>query len=108
MEKLSAKTQVLRQAEDAYLELSEAKGQWRSVFSRSRALESTGTGTMLSGRRNRFFAFGGRRVRPMLRCEERSRTILAFYAHHSNSSRTVSPCEKIGKAVGPNAGAQKS
>ncbi|CAN8206329.1 unnamed protein product [Coccothraustes coccothraustes] len=54
----------------------------------SRALESTGTGTMLSGRRNRFFAFGGRRAWPMLRCEERSRTILAFYAHHSNSSRT--------------------
>ncbi|CAN8206257.1 unnamed protein product [Coccothraustes coccothraustes] len=99
--------QGLRKGEDAYLELSGAKGQLREVFSRSRALESTGTGTMLSGRRSLFFASTSRRARPMLRCEERSRTILAFYAQRSNSLRTVSPCEKIGKAVSEYAGAQK-
>ncbi|CAN8206321.1 unnamed protein product [Coccothraustes coccothraustes] len=87
MEKLSAKTQVLRQAEDAYLELSGAKRRSRVVFSRSRALESTGTGTMLSARRSRFFASGSRRARPLLRREDRSRTILAFYAQQSNSAK---------------------
>ncbi|CAN8206469.1 unnamed protein product [Coccothraustes coccothraustes] len=108
MEKLSAKTQVLRQAEDAYLELSGAKRRSRVVFSRSRALESTGTGTMLSARRSRFFASGSRRARPLLRREDLSRTILAFNAQHSNSSRTVSPGEKIGKAVGEDASDPKS
>ncbi|CAN8206191.1 unnamed protein product [Coccothraustes coccothraustes] len=68
--------QALRKGEDAYLELSGAKGQSRTIFSRSRALESTGTGTMLSGRRSRFFASGSRRARPLLRREDRSRTIL--------------------------------
>ncbi|CAN8206417.1 unnamed protein product [Coccothraustes coccothraustes] len=78
---------VLRQAEDAYLELSGAKRRSRVVFSRSRALESTGTGTMLSARRSRFFASGSRRARPLLRREDRSRTILAFYAQQSNSAK---------------------
>ncbi|CAN8206187.1 unnamed protein product [Coccothraustes coccothraustes] len=81
--------QVLRQAEDAYLELSRAKGRSRTVSSRSRALESTGTGTMLSGRRSRFFASANRRARPLLRREERSSTTLAISAQPSNSSRTV-------------------
>ncbi|CAN8206221.1 unnamed protein product [Coccothraustes coccothraustes] len=72
--------QALRKGEDAYLELSRAKGQLREVFSRSRALESTGTGTMLSGRRSLFFASTSRRARPLLRREERSRRTLAFSA----------------------------
>ncbi|CAN8206385.1 unnamed protein product [Coccothraustes coccothraustes] len=108
VEKLSAKIQALRQAEDAYLELSGAKGRSRTVFSRSGAWKSTGTGTMLSGRRSRVFASANRRARPLRRREDLSRTILAFNAQHSNSSRTVSPCEKIGKAVGEDAGAQNS
>ncbi|CAN8206255.1 unnamed protein product [Coccothraustes coccothraustes] len=90
VEKLSAKMQALRKGEDAYLELSGAKGRSRTVFSRSRALESTGTGTMLSGRRSRFFASANRRARPLLRREERSSTTLAISAQPSNSSRTVS------------------
>ncbi|CAN8206203.1 unnamed protein product [Coccothraustes coccothraustes] len=81
--------QALRKGEDAYLELSGAKGRSRTVFSRSRALESTGTGTMLSGRRSRFFASANRRARPLLRREERSSTTLAISAQPSNSSGTV-------------------
>ncbi|CAN8206491.1 unnamed protein product [Coccothraustes coccothraustes] len=80
--------QGLRKGEDAYLELSGAKGQSRAVVSRSRALESTGTGNMLSGRRSRIFVSGSRRARPLLRREDRSRTILAIYAQQSISSRT--------------------
>ncbi|CAN8206241.1 unnamed protein product [Coccothraustes coccothraustes] len=80
--------QALRKGEDAYLELSGVKGRSRTVFSRSRALESTGTGTMLSGRRSRFFASANRRARPLLRREERSSTTLAISAQPSNSSRT--------------------
>ncbi|CAN8206499.1 unnamed protein product [Coccothraustes coccothraustes] len=79
--------QGLRKAEDAYLELSGAKGQSRAVVSRSRALESTGTGNMLSGRRSRIFVSGSRRARPLLRREDRSRTILAIYAQQSNSAK---------------------
>ncbi|CAN8206193.1 unnamed protein product [Coccothraustes coccothraustes] len=76
--------QALRKGEDAYLELSGAKGRSRTVFSRSRALESTGTGTMLSVRRSRVFASASRRARPLLRREERSRRTLAFSSrtHH--------------------------
>ncbi|CAN8206233.1 unnamed protein product [Coccothraustes coccothraustes] len=81
--------QALRKGEDAYLELSGAKGRSRTVFSRSRALESTGTGTMLSGRRSRFFASANRRARPLLRREEWSSTTLAISAQPSNSSRTA-------------------
>ncbi|CAN8206175.1 unnamed protein product [Coccothraustes coccothraustes] len=80
--------QGLRKGEDAYLELSGVKGRSRTVFSRSRALESTGTGTMLSGRRSRFFASANRRARPLLRREERSSKIPANSAQPSNSSRT--------------------
>ncbi|CAN8219553.1 unnamed protein product [Coccothraustes coccothraustes] len=71
---LSAKMQALRQAEDASLELPEAKHMLRAAFGRSRALESSATGTMLSARRSRFFASGSRTARPLLRREERSRT----------------------------------
>ncbi|CAN8206219.1 unnamed protein product [Coccothraustes coccothraustes] len=63
--------QALRKGEDAYLELSGAKGRSRTVFSRSRALERTGT--MLSGRRSRFFASANRRARPLLRRAPTSR-----------------------------------
>ncbi|CAN8206443.1 unnamed protein product [Coccothraustes coccothraustes] len=55
--------QALRKGEDAYLELSGAKGQLREVFSKSRALESTGTGTMLSAPTSR------RRISGALRSE---------------------------------------
>ncbi|CAN8174501.1 unnamed protein product [Coccothraustes coccothraustes] len=94
--------QALRKAEDANVELSGAKCRARAAFGSSRALESTGTGTMLSARRSRFFASGSRRARPLLRPEERSSTTVAFSAQPSNSSRTS------GKAFGEDSGAQKS
>ncbi|CAN8219541.1 unnamed protein product [Coccothraustes coccothraustes] len=49
---------ALREAEHANLELPAAKRQSWAAFGRSRALESTATGTMLSARRSRFFASG--------------------------------------------------
>ncbi|CAN8206237.1 unnamed protein product [Coccothraustes coccothraustes] len=104
--------QALRKGEDAYLELSGAKGRSRTVFSRSRALESTGT--MLSGRRSRFFASANRRARPLLRrflfntqmqkTRRSSREALGQFFR----ANTVSPCEKIGKTFGENAGAPTS
>ncbi|CAN8212107.1 unnamed protein product [Coccothraustes coccothraustes] len=48
--------QALREAEEANLELSGAQRLSWAAFGRSRALESTATGTMLSARRSRFFA----------------------------------------------------
>ncbi|CAN8219432.1 unnamed protein product [Coccothraustes coccothraustes] len=65
---------ALREAEHTNLKLPEAKRLSRAAFGRSRALESTATGTMLSARRSRFFASGSRPSRPLLRREERSRT----------------------------------
>ncbi|CAN8212010.1 unnamed protein product [Coccothraustes coccothraustes] len=50
------KMQALREAEEANLELSGAQRLSWAAFGRSRALESTATGTMLSARRSRFFA----------------------------------------------------
>ncbi|CAN8219359.1 unnamed protein product [Coccothraustes coccothraustes] len=58
VEKLSAKMQALREAEHTNLKLPEAKRRSQAAFGRSRALESTATGTMLSARRSRFFASG--------------------------------------------------
>ncbi|CAN8212148.1 unnamed protein product [Coccothraustes coccothraustes] len=81
--------QALREAEDSYLELSGDKRPSRAAFGRSRALESTGTGTILSARRSRFFASGSRRARPLLRREERRRTTVAFSAQPSNPARTM-------------------
>ncbi|CAN8174495.1 unnamed protein product [Coccothraustes coccothraustes] len=89
VEKLSAKMQALRKAEDANVELSGAKRRARAAFGSSRALENSGTGTMLSARKSRFFASGSRRARPLLRPEERSSITVAFSAQPSNSSRTV-------------------
>ncbi|CAN8174823.1 unnamed protein product [Coccothraustes coccothraustes] len=89
VEKLSAKMQALRKAEDANVELSGAKRRARAAFGSSRALENSGTGTMLSARRSRFFASGSRRARPLLRPQERRSTTVAFSAQPSNSSRTV-------------------
>ncbi|CAN8217937.1 unnamed protein product [Coccothraustes coccothraustes] len=66
-------------AEDGILELPRAKRLLRAAFGRSRASESTATGTMLSARRSRFFASASRRALPLLRREERSRTTLAFF-----------------------------
>ncbi|CAN8174537.1 unnamed protein product [Coccothraustes coccothraustes] len=86
--------QALRKAEDANVELSGAKCRARAAFGSSRALESTGTGTMLSARRSRFFASGSRRARPLLRPEERSSTTVAFSAQPSNSSRTIQALRK--------------
>ncbi|CAN8174917.1 unnamed protein product [Coccothraustes coccothraustes] len=80
--------QALRKAEDANVELSGAKRRARAAFGSSRALESTGTGTMLSARKSRFFASGSRRARPLLRPQERRSTTVAFSAQPSNSSRT--------------------
>ncbi|CAN8174645.1 unnamed protein product [Coccothraustes coccothraustes] len=80
--------QALRKAEDANVELSGAKRRARAAFGSSRALESSGTGTMLSARRSRFFASGSRRARPLLRPQERRSTTVAFSAQPSNSSRT--------------------
>ncbi|CAN8174873.1 unnamed protein product [Coccothraustes coccothraustes] len=86
--------QALRKAEDANVELSGAKRRARAAFGSSRALESSGTGTMLSARRSRFFASGSRRARPLLRPEERSSTTVAFSAQPSNSSRTMQALRK--------------
>ncbi|CAN8212509.1 unnamed protein product [Coccothraustes coccothraustes] len=83
--------QALREAEEAHLELSGTQRLSWAAFGRSRALESTATGTMLSARRSRFFASGSRRARPLLRREERRRTTVAFSAQPSNSSRTEPP-----------------
>ncbi|CAN8212377.1 unnamed protein product [Coccothraustes coccothraustes] len=80
--------QALREAEDSNLELSGDKRPSRAAFGRSRALESTGTGTILSARRSRFFASWSRRARPLLRREERRRTTVAFSPQPSNPART--------------------
>ncbi|CAN8176625.1 unnamed protein product [Coccothraustes coccothraustes] len=98
--------QALRHAEDNNRELSGAKRRSRAAFGRSRALESTATGTMLSARGSRFFASGSRRARPLLRREERRSTTLAFSAQPSNPSRTFFRVRKSGKAFGEDAGAQ--
>ncbi|CAN8217909.1 unnamed protein product [Coccothraustes coccothraustes] len=84
VEKLSAKMQAHRHAEDGNLELPRAKRLLREAFGRSRASESTATGTMLSARRSRFIASASRRALPLLRREERSRTTLALSAQPSN------------------------
>ncbi|CAN8209461.1 unnamed protein product [Coccothraustes coccothraustes] len=92
--------QALRHAEDNNRELSGATRRSQAAFGRSRALESTATGTMLSARGSRFFASGSRTTRPLLRREERRSTTLAFSAQPSNPSRTS------GKAFDEDAGAQ--
>ncbi|CAN8175004.1 unnamed protein product [Coccothraustes coccothraustes] len=81
--------QALRKAEDANVELSRAKRRARAAFGSRSALESSGTATMLSARRSRFFASGTQRARPLLRPQERRSTTVAFSAQPSNSSRTV-------------------
>ncbi|CAN8219295.1 unnamed protein product [Coccothraustes coccothraustes] len=58
---------AIREAEHTNLKLPEAKRLSRAAFSRSCALESTATGTMLSARRSRFFASESRTARPLLR-----------------------------------------
>ncbi|CAN8209350.1 unnamed protein product [Coccothraustes coccothraustes] len=98
--------QALRHAEDNNRELSRAKRLSRAAFCRSRALESTATGTMLSARGSRFFASGSRRARPLLRREKRRSTTLAFSAQPSNPSRTFFLVRKSGKAFDEDAGAQ--
>ncbi|CAN8211983.1 unnamed protein product [Coccothraustes coccothraustes] len=74
--------QSFTEAEEANLELSGAQRLSWASFGRSRALESTATGTMLSARRSRFFASASRRARPLLRRKERSfRQELRFGEH---------------------------
>ncbi|CAN8219351.1 unnamed protein product [Coccothraustes coccothraustes] len=51
---------ALREAEHTNLKVPEAKRRSRAAFGRSRCLDSTATGTMLSARRSRFFASGSR------------------------------------------------
>ncbi|CAN8219354.1 unnamed protein product [Coccothraustes coccothraustes] len=78
---------ALREAEHTNLKLPEAKRLSRAAFGRSRALESTATGTMLSARRSRFFASGSRPSRPLLRqrVEKLSANMLALReAEHTN------------------------
>ncbi|CAN8219441.1 unnamed protein product [Coccothraustes coccothraustes] len=79
---------ALREAEHTNLKLPEAKRPSRAAFGRSRALESTATGTMLSARRSRFFASGSRTAWPLLRREERS----AHNWHSSCSPQTHQGC----------------
>ncbi|CAN8209392.1 unnamed protein product [Coccothraustes coccothraustes] len=98
--------QVLKHAEDNNRELSGSTRLSRAAFCRSRALESTATGTMLSARGSRFFASGSRTTRPLLRREKRRSTTLAFPAQPSNPSRTFFRVRKSGKAFGEDAGAQ--
>ncbi|CAN8176646.1 unnamed protein product [Coccothraustes coccothraustes] len=98
--------QVLRNAEDNNQELSGSTHLSRAAFCRSRALESTATGTMLSARGSRFFASGSRTTRPLLRREKRRSTTLAFPAQPSNPSRTFFRVRKSGKAFDEDAGAQ--
>ncbi|CAN8176716.1 unnamed protein product [Coccothraustes coccothraustes] len=98
--------QALRHAEDNNRELSGATRLSRAAFCRSRALESTATGTMLSARGSRFFASGSRTTRPLLRREKRRSTTLAFPAQPSNPSRTFLLVRKSGKAFDEDAGAQ--
>ncbi|CAN8185429.1 unnamed protein product [Coccothraustes coccothraustes] len=62
--------QAIRHTEGANLELSDAKRWSRAAFGRSRALECTASGTMLSARRSRFLASVSRRTRPLMRREE--------------------------------------
>ncbi|CAN8176184.1 unnamed protein product [Coccothraustes coccothraustes] len=96
--------QVLRHAEDNNRELSGSTRLSRAAFCRSRALESTATGTMLSARGSRFFASGSRTTRPLLRREKRRSTTLAFPAQPSNPSRTAfisAPrCKKLDERKG--------
>ncbi|CAN8219226.1 unnamed protein product [Coccothraustes coccothraustes] len=73
VEKHPENMQALREAEHANLELPEAKRRSQAAFGRSRTLDSTATGTMLSARRSLFFASGSQTARPLLRREERSR-----------------------------------
>ncbi|CAN8185459.1 unnamed protein product [Coccothraustes coccothraustes] len=89
--------QALRHTEDPNQELSEAKRRSRVPFGRSRALESTATGTMLSARRSRFLVSGSRRARPLLRREERRRTTLELrfgehcYRHNAQCAKKPLP-----------------
>ncbi|CAN8189657.1 unnamed protein product [Coccothraustes coccothraustes] len=80
--------QALRHTEDANLKLSGPKRLSRAAIGRSRALESTATGKILSTGRSSSFASGSRRAQLLLRREERKRTTVAFSAQPSNSSRT--------------------
>ncbi|CAN8176837.1 unnamed protein product [Coccothraustes coccothraustes] len=98
--------QVLKHAEDNNRELSGSTRLSRAAFCRSRALESTATGTMLSARGSRFFASGSRTTRPLLRREKRRSTTLAFPAQPSNPSRTFFRVRKSGKVFDEDAGAQ--
>ncbi|CAN8209760.1 unnamed protein product [Coccothraustes coccothraustes] len=100
--------QALRHAEDNNREFSGAKPRSRAAFGRSRALESTATGTMLSARGSRFFASGSRRARPLLRpprlnnLDERQGNCWAKFSLLAQFLLV----RKSGKAFGEDAGAQ--
>ncbi|CAN8212071.1 unnamed protein product [Coccothraustes coccothraustes] len=99
--------QSFTEAEEANLELSGAQRLSWAAFGRSRALESTATGTMLSARRSRFFASASRRERPLLRREERRRTTVAFSAQPSNPARTMQALREAEEANLELSGAQR-
>ncbi|CAN8176933.1 unnamed protein product [Coccothraustes coccothraustes] len=82
--------QALRHTEDPNLELSDAKRLSRAAFGRSRALESSATGTMLSARRSRSFASASRRARPLLRREE-PRFGVHCYRHNAQCAKKPLP-----------------
>ncbi|CAN8219376.1 unnamed protein product [Coccothraustes coccothraustes] len=86
---------ALREEEQTNLKLPEAKRLSRAAFGRSRALDSTATGTMLSARRSRFFASGSRTAWPLLRREERS----AHNWHSSCSPQTHQGCFSLRERV---------
>ncbi|CAN8212221.1 unnamed protein product [Coccothraustes coccothraustes] len=91
--------QALREAEDSNLELSGDKRPSRAAFGRSRALESTGTGTILSARRSRFFASGSRRARPLLRREERRRTTMQALREAEDANLELSGDKRLSWAA---------
>ncbi|CAN8185451.1 unnamed protein product [Coccothraustes coccothraustes] len=86
--------QALRHTENPNVELSDAKRWSRVAVGRSRALESTATGTMLSARRSRFLASGSRRAQPLLRREERRRTTLQELRFGEHCYRHNAQCAK--------------
>ncbi|CAN8212424.1 unnamed protein product [Coccothraustes coccothraustes] len=89
--------QALREAEDSNLELSGDKRPSRAAFGRSRALESTGTGTILSARRSRFFASGSRRARPLLRRRTKAHNSGIFSAALKPSKDSTFPEPPFGE-----------
>ncbi|CAN8185443.1 unnamed protein product [Coccothraustes coccothraustes] len=84
--------QALRHTKDPNLELSDAKRWSRAAVGRSRALECTATGRMLSARRSRFLASGSRRTRPLMRREQELRFGDLCYRHNAQCAKKPLLC----------------